>query len=65
MLTMHCGGIPQITRDLKVASISGLFDLPRKFRKFVELFGNFRKWVSVKRGLGVGAGVGVGVSFFF
>ena len=40
MFTMHCGRGSQNTRDLPVAYISRLSDLPRKFWRFAELFGN-------------------------
>ena len=46
---MHWGRGPQNTRDLLVASISILSDLPRKFPRFAELFGNFRKGHGVHR----------------
>ena len=50
MLKMHYVRSPhQITRDLPVASISGLSDLPRKFRKLAELFGILRKCHGVDR----------------
>ena len=43
MLTIHCGRRPQNNRDLPVATISRLSNLPRKFRRFAEHFGKF--WI--------------------
>ena len=46
---IHCSRGPQNTRDLPVAFINRFPDLPRKFWRFAELFGNFRKGHEVDR----------------